>query len=377
MSRRTLWEDTALAIGLAGLGTAEVWVPFSSRQGTGSAPYTTLAVLLACAPLAFRRVAPLAAAAATFVTFPLLNQLGDVYILFYGTFVPMGVATYSVARHGRGREPVYGAALAVGLLLYIDLFVPLLQEPGEKVFHWSVFALVWLAGAGLRRHEQRARASARRAAEADDASTERARAAVTDERTRIARELHDVVAHSVSLMVVQAGAAEQVVEEDPEHVRRALAAIRSTGTEALDEMRRLVSMLRETEAALAPQPGLSKGLSHLVDETRGGNLDVTLEVAGEVRDLPAGLDLVAYRIAQEALSNVRRHAGASRVDVRLCYGADEFTIEVRDNGHGAEDLRPGHGLIGMRERAALYGGRLETVTRPGFTVRASLPVTSA
>ena len=151
MSRRTLYEDIALAVVLAGLGTAEVWVPFSSRQGTGSAPYTTLAVVLACAPLALRRVVPLAAAVATFVTFPVLNEFGDVYILFYGTFVPMGVATYSVARHGRGREPLYGAALAAGLLLYIDLFVPLLQAPGEKLFHWSVFALIWLAGSGLRR----------------------------------------------------------------------------------------------------------------------------------------------------------------------------------------------------------------------------------
>jgi signal transduction histidine kinase len=376
MGHRKLVQDAALALILGSAGVAEVWVPFSSRQGSGSASYTTLAVLVACVPLVLRRRFPLAVAAVVLLAFPLLDQLGGLYILFYGTFVPMGVAVFTIARHGRDREPWVGAGLAAAVLLYLDLFVPLLQDPGERVFHWGVFTLTWLAGAGLRRHERRAQVSARRAVEADMASAERSFAAVAEERARIARELHDVVAHSVSLMVVQAGAAELVVSEDPEQARRALEAIRCTGGDALDEMRRLVTMLRDSEADLAPQPGLSSGLTSLVEETRSGNLDVRLEVTGEVRDLPAGLDLVAYRIVQEALSNVRRHARASRVDVRLGYGADLFTIGVHDDGTGVEDLSPGHGLIGMRERAMLYGGRLETATSPGFLVRALLPVAS-
>jgi signal transduction histidine kinase len=207
--------------------------------------------------------------------------------------------------------------------------------------------------------------------------------AVIEERTRIARELHDVVAHSVSVMVVQAGAAEQVVGEDPDHVRRALATIRTTGAGVLTEMRRVVAMLRDdTELGeLQPQPGV-EGLAALVEDARGSGLDAALVIEGEQRVLPVGLDLAAYCIVQEASTNVRRHAAATQVSVVLRYGEDDLVLEVRDDGAGLSAAAPvtgGHGLIGMRERAALYGGRLETTSTDGagLTVRATLPVAPA
>ena len=177
---------------------------------------------------------------------------------------------------------------------------------------------------------------------------------------------------------MQAGAAEQVVDDDPAFARKALATIRTTGADALAEMRRLVAMLRDSEesVALAPQPGI-EALPALIADARLSGLEVSLVVEGPQRTLPVGLDFAEYRIIQEALTNVRRHATASSVDVHLRYGDDDIQIEFRDDGKGASASGvDGHGLIGMHERAELHGGRLETgsASGQGFTVRAVLPV---
>jgi signal transduction histidine kinase len=371
--RRWLAQDAALAALLVALGLAEVWVPFSSRQGHGSETLTSVGVLVAGMSVVARRGHPLVPLTVFVVANVVLHLVGPVYVLFYGQFLVLLVGLFSAARHGRGREPWLGALLGALALVYIDLAVPELGAPSERVFHWGVCTLVWLAGFGLQRHERNARESLQRAIDTEVAAAEQAMAAVVDERGRIARELHDIVAHSVSTMVVQAGAAEQAVD-DPEYVRAALASIRETGAGALAEMRRTLSLLRDSEADLAPQPGIAEGLPALVEAARTAGLEVVLEVQGAERTLPAGLDLAAYRIVQEALSNVRRHASASHARVVLSYADDAVRIEVHDDGVGSSDLRPGHGLIGMRERAALYGGHLETETAAGFTVRALLPV---
>jgi signal transduction histidine kinase len=373
--------DVGLASAVAAVGVAELWVPFTSVEGTGSRPLATITVIAVCTALVFRRAAPLPATAAVLIAWPLASAFQPVPVVFWGAFVPMVVAVFSVARHGRGREPVYGALAGAATLLFMDLRVEELQEPGEIVFHWMVFTLAWTIGRGLQVAERRAADSLRRAVDAEVAAAEQAMAAVLEERTRIARELHDVVAHSVSMMVVQAGAAEQVVGEDDEHVRRTLATIRATGTEALGEMRRVVAMLRETDeaGALAPQPGLDQ-FESLVEEARATGLDVTLRVSGTTRDLPAGLDLAAYRIVQEALTNVRRHAAASTAEVNVGYADDKLILEVIDDGVGGSPTRSsGHGLIGMRERAALYGGQVDVGPRPegGFRVYAELPLARA
>nr|WP_227412195.1 MULTISPECIES: sensor histidine kinase [unclassified Cryobacterium] len=201
--------------------------------------------------------------------------------------------------------------------------------------------------------------------------------AVADERARIARELHDIIAHSVSVMVVQAGAAEQAADDEA-IVRQALQNIRTTGTSALADMRRVVAMLRtpDDERSLEPQPGLAE-LPRLIDQACDAGLDTELRIEGEPLELPDGLDLAVYRIVQEALTNTRRHSSARSAIVTVRFTAGEVEVTVADDGIGASG-KPnshGHGLIGMRERATLYGGRLETTSEPGgFVVHAVLPV---
>lgn len=378
--------DGALAIVLAALGVTEIWLPLPSVMGEGSRVASTLVVVLICAVLAFRRRWPMVVALIALFTWPVIFTIEPLLVLFWGQLVPMAVAVFSVARHGRGREPAYGAVAGAATLLFFDLRVEELQDAGEIFFHWMVFTVVWSFGFGIRAMERKAKASMQHAIDVEVAAVERTMAALVEERTRIARELHDVVAHSVSVMVVQAGAAEQVVGEDSEYVRTALRTIRTTGTGALSEMRRVVAMLRENDETgeLAPQPGIAS-LAGLVEEARVGGLDVSLVVEGDSRPLPVGLDLAVYRIGQEALTNVRRHAGATSATVVLRYGENDVELEVRDDGAGVSSdaqIAGGHGLIGMRERAALYGGRLETVSGNavsgnGFTVRAVLPVAPA
>lgn len=378
--RGSSWFDPSLALAVAAIGLAEVWVPLESRQGSGSPVVSSVGILLAAVALTQRRRHPLASGLVVLVIPLFLWLAAPGFVLFYGEFVPMAIAVFSMARHGRGRVPIYGGVAAAATLLAVDLFVEALQGLGEVVFHWGVFATVWAFGFGLRQFELRARESTDRAIAAEVASTERAMAAVVAERTRIARELHDIVAHSVSMMVVQAGAAEQVVDDDPAFVRQALGTVRTTGTGALAEMRRLVAMLRDDDDEpdlLGPQPGLA-GLPALVEDTAASGIESTLTVHGRDRALPAGVDLAAYRIVQEALTNTRRHARADAVRVVLTYGEDALDIEVHDDGTGSGESRAdgaGHGLVGMRERAVMYGGWVDAAPLgTGFRVRAHLPL---
>ncbi len=370
--------DAAIGVALALAGTGEVLVPFGSRQGSGSVPLNVVVVVLVAAALLFRRRAPVVPVVVFGAGWATTAATGGMYLLFYGQAVPLAVAVFSVARWASGRLRLAGTLTAGACLVGVDLFTPQEQDPGELIFLWGVMSLVWLAGFGLRRYEARTAAATRRAIDAEVTATTAALQAVVDERTRIARELHDIVAHAVSSIVVQAGAAEQVALEDPAAAQRALASIRTYGADALAEMRRLVGILREddTAAALSPQPGLDT-LPDLVQDAAAGGLAVQLTIVGVERALPAGLDLTVYRIIQEALSNVRRHARAAQVHVRLAYADSHIDIEVSDDGQGATTPGAfGHGLIGMRERAALYGGHLETGSPDGhgFTVRATFPV---
>jgi signal transduction histidine kinase len=202
-----------------------------------------------------------------------------------------------------------------------------------------------------------------------------AREAVAGERARIARELHDVIAHNVSMIVVQAGAERRVVEEGATH--EVLATVEQTGRSALTEMRRLVGMLRsDADDSLAPQPGLDD-LVTLAGQVRDAGLPVELRVEGERRALPAGIELSAYRIVQEALSNALTHAGDAHAEVHVRYAQDSLELEIVDDGRApASAAGDGHGLVGMRERVALYGGRLDAGRRAGggFAVHVLLPI---
>jgi signal transduction histidine kinase len=204
-----------------------------------------------------------------------------------------------------------------------------------------------------------------------------AREAVVEERVRIARELHDVIAHHVSTMVVQAGAERRLLDADQAETREVLGTIERVGRSALGEMRRMVAVLRQGQAEdLTPQPTLSD-VPELVAQMREAGLDVELTTSGEPRELPVGLQLSAYRIVQEALTNAFKHAGSARVLVEISHTPDALGLVVRDDGQGATAAAPGagHGLVGMRERVAMYGGRIETGRQPdgGFGVRVLLP----
>lgn len=375
--------DVGLVLVLAAIGVAEIWMPFPSVIGDGSRPVTTLLVLLMTGMLVARRRWPLPTAVGVLWLWPAVFLVEPVLVLFWGQFVPMAVAVFSVARYGKNKEPWWGAGVGASTLLFFDLFVEGLQSPGEIVFHWMVFTVAWSFGWVLRGFEQRAEESTQRAIRVEVEAAEQAMAAVLEERTRIARELHDIIAHSVSVMVVQAGAAEQAVDDDPEFVRQALATVRGTGTDALAEMRRVLAVLRDSEenGPLGPQPGLA-ALPALLEDVRRAGVEATVAVDGDARPLPPGLDLAAYRIVQEALTNVRRHAKARRADVLLRYSPTEVLVEVTDDGVGRSNgsaSTGGHGLVGMRERVTLYGGELETRsgTDDGFTVRARLPLEPA
>ncbi|MFL5963224.1 MAG: sensor histidine kinase [Gaiellaceae bacterium] len=206
------------------------------------------------------------------------------------------------------------------------------------------------------------------------------REAIAEERVRIARELHDVIAHSVSVMTVQAGAAEEMLKVDPARAVEPVRAVQETGRQALFEMKRLVGMLREhdDEIGLAPQPGVGD-IERLAVQMRDAGLPVEVRVEGTARPVPIGVDLSAYRVVQEALTNALKHAGAASAVVTLRYGEHDLTVEVADEGHGRGVKPGGHGLIGMRERVGIFGGTFEAGPREGggFAVRALLPFEGA
>jgi signal transduction histidine kinase len=268
--------------------------------------------------------------------------------------------------------------------LYTAIAVSSLRGPSGLLWGGIVITGAALAGFGLRDRRQHVRQLAELAHQLELARDENARTAVAGERARIARELHDVVAHSVSVIVVQAGAAEEVLAAAPARARESLRSVQDTGRQALVELRRLLGVLRtdDSEAALAPQPGLDQ-VGALAAHVREVGVAVDLRVDGERDGIPAGVDLAAYRIVQEALTNVLKHASASHAAVRVGYRPDVIELEILDDGHGdgANGYganSTGHGLIGMRERASLYGGVVEARPRPegGFAVRARLPVRS-
>ncbi len=278
------------------------------------------------------------------------------------------------------RHLVVGAVAAAGLLTATSL---LEGAPGDLVSGLAWVAIVpvgipALAGRVLRSRNALNRRLDEQAREIERNRAEREAAAVLGERTRIARELHDVVAHDVSVMLVQAAAAKRTVPADPERARAAIAAVEETGREALGELRRLLGVLRrgDEELALAPQPSLER-IGSLVARMRATGLPVELEVAGEPVHLPPGVDAAAFRIVQEALVNVVRHAAATRALVRVDYEPEAVELVVSDDGVGGDGpIHDGRGLVNLRERVALYGGELRADRRRprGFELRARLPI---
>jgi signal transduction histidine kinase len=269
-----------------------------------------------------------------------------------------------------------GLAIVVGGAFTIAYNDPT-SAAADFVFVPVPFVIAWLAGFALRERAARAAAAEQRVAQVERERESAARLAVAEERARIARELHDIVAHAVSVMVLQAGAVRHNLPEELEEDRRALGAVEATGRTALTEMRRLLGALRRSdeEVDLAPQPGLDR-LDPLVEAVRHAGLAVRLRVDGIPGPVPRTVDLSAYRVVQEGLTNTLKHAAATSAEVVLSYRPDRLCVEVRDDGRGAPRSDGlGHGLVGIRERVKIYGGAMSAEPAPngGFILRASFP----
>jgi signal transduction histidine kinase len=297
-------------------------------------------------------------------------------------FVPLIVLTASAGYHLPRRQAFVAAGIAVLGVTAVTLSTPWLRSADYFAYNLVYLLAPWLAARGLREREDRAAAlsaALTRERAAKDAAVREVAAA---ERARIARELHDIVAHSVSVMVVQIGAGRMQVQAGTPGADAPLLAAEDVGRQALSDLRRLLGVLRADESTghapgpAAPQPGLS-GLDALVALTRATGLDVTVRVEGDPVELPAGLDLTAYRIVQEALTNTLKHSGAAHASVVLSYGPASLEIEIVDDGTQTPPADgTGHGLVGIRERVSLFGGTaaIGPAEGGGWRVRAELPL---
>jgi signal transduction histidine kinase len=334
---------------------------------------TAALALLTAGPLLFRRRAPFVApvvTAAGGVAFSLLDPAAayDTSTMF---FVQLQAA-WAAGSLLDARQAGIALAAVVVCGWTVALRAPDVERTEAIWITLPLAGVFALSAAAARRAEQVRRAEARALR-----SEEEAQAAIAEERSRITRELHDVLAHSVSVMTVQASAVRRLLTPEQEREREALLTVEETGRQALAEMRRLVGIMREENevAALAPQPGLET-LPQLVEQVRQSGLPVELTVEGTPVKLPAGVDLSAYRIVQEALTNTLKHAGPAHAWVAVRYAGEDVEIEVANDGKSENDGGGGHGLVGMRERVALCGGELESGPRPGggYKISARLPV---
>jgi signal transduction histidine kinase len=334
--------------------------------------------LLWTVPLLLRRRFPFAAPVFAFAAQAASAFLDPTLGAETTAFAALLLTFWVVGAHNERPQAIAGTAIGfacIAVVARVDERLGLEEAVSGILFGGTVSLIAY----ALRRRERRAAELEEQAARLEREREEAERAAVSGERRRIARELHDVISHSITLMTVQAGAARLLLTEDPERAWEPVLSVEETGRHALAELRRLLGILRpeEGEAALAPQPGLAR-LDDLLAQTRRGGLPVELAVAGAPRALPPGVDLTAYRIVQEALTNTRKHAGPAHAHVSLRYGVELLELEVTDDGpaptSGGDGA--GHGLVGMRERVALYGGTLEAgpQSRGGFAVRVRLPV---
>jgi signal transduction histidine kinase len=363
----------ALVVGLAVVSEIEIWV----TSVPGPKLVLVPGVLLWTLPLLWRRRFPFAAPTFAFAMQALSAFAGDEVASGVTGYAAFLLTFWAVGAHNGRHQALAGVAIGFASIAVIT-------DRDVRVDPYDMASVIVTGGAlsffayALQRRARRAGALEERADRLEREREARARAAVAEERRRIARELHDLVAHSVSVMTVQAGAARLVLEEEPRRALAPLRAVEETGRQALAEMSRLLGILRgeEDQPALVPQSSLAD-LDALLAQARASGLPVELTVEGEPAALPPGVDMAAYRIVQEALTNARRHAGPAHAHVTISYGRDALELEVADDGRGGPSGQgSGHGLVGMRERAGLYDGELEAGPRPGggYSVRARLPL---
>ncbi len=351
----------------------------------GQHPTTVLTWLLAvliCAPILTHRRFPRASVAVCLAA--VAWYATGHYVAYPG--LAIFVLNFDIALHARERVAVatlFASVVVIGVA--VDLQPDKVAILATYVESELGILVAWLTGRNLRHRRARWAELTARTERAERDREEEARRAVTEERLRIARELHDVIAHSMSVIAVQSAVGNHVIDSQPAEARQALAAIEATSRSALTEMRRLLGVLRqegEPRGSLAPAPGLAD-LASLAGQVQDAGLTVWINVDGQRGDVPPGIDLSAYRIIQEALTNVIKHGAGSAARVTISYRPDSVTVEVTDQGAGAPPpnvpaprAHPGHGIIGMRERVAVFGGEFSAGPRPdgGFLVRACFPI---
>jgi signal transduction histidine kinase len=378
---RALSERNSRAIDRAfvALLVALVIVDMSTNSQIEGPLWLNFVVLLAIAStFIWRRTHPLVTASATVGGLIVMSLWLTGPPDSFAEVVLMVSAAYAVGRHVYGRRSLY--AFGAGALAIVVLAVSF--DPNDIFFPVTFFwVLPWLAGRTIRNHTMLARELAEKAERAQHAREEGERRAIAVERSRIARELHDVLAHNLSVMVVQAAAARRVLDKNPLQAVEAASLIERTGREALAEIRQLFGPVRRGQGeALTGPPSLGR-VDELARRARAAGLRVELRVHGDPVALPAGIDLTAYRIVQEALTNSIKHARGAQARVVVTYEPNELVLSIEDDGEGPRDgyelseSGGGHGLVGMRERAALYGGMVQAGRRRGggFAVRARLP----
>jgi signal transduction histidine kinase len=347
----------------------------------------TLLLMLTAAgyslPFAWRRRHPLGTVVVVVCSVLAMTLLLADATAYFVPFVGVLLFSYGGGAYADGLRSYLALLVMASAVLTVTALSPG-HVVGDYVFPTAFAVVCWLSGRALRTRTRLTEELHEAALREEEAHERASVAAATEERRRIAREMHDVVAHSVSVMVVQAGGARRILERDPARAIAAAEQIERTGREALAEMRRLLGVLHgddDEHAARAPQPTMA-AVGGLVERAREAGLPVELEETGTRRSLPAGLDLAAFRVVQEGLTNALKHSARAETSVRVAWGERELVIEIADRGPGpaARDRAAagdgGHGLVGMRERVRLYGGELETGARPGggFEIHAKLPL---
>ena len=372
---REYWFELLVGA-LAASGIVELVI--SPGSPTTSLWFAVPAVAVLMLPLFTRRWFPFGAPAAYWILAAALSFVDGVLIPSVESLFLVGLASAALLGNLRdARRAWTGLAIVLAGIAAVVYNIPG-RTTAELILIPVEFGIAWAAGFALRMRGEQAEAAEVRAEHAERERESAARVAVAEERSRIARELHDIVAHAVSVMVLQVGAVRHKLPDSLAEDRDALKSVERAGRTALAEMRRLLAAMRSEgdEAELVPQPGLD-GLDSLLDEVGRAGLPVALHVDGNPVPLPRGIDLSAYRIVQEGLTNALKHAHASDADVIVRYRPDELEIEVRDNGQGsATSDGLGHGLIGVRERVKIYGGKMSAgkATDGGFVLSTRLPI---
>lgn len=378
--------DVALTTVLVALGQLTTWLQLDTPDAfAGDRPANAVMVLLGTLPLLWRRWAPtgVAVVSAAFLCLPPTVTPLDVTVL--GQFVPLIVVTASCGYHALAARAIAGAAFAEASMLALSLATPFLRTPTSVAFNTLILLAPWAAARGLRHREDRARRLGAALAHEQARFESRMAEAVESERAEIARDLHDIVAHGVSVMVVQVGGARMQLADDPDRAARSLLQAEEAGRQALADLRRMLGVLRSTSQPAAsttipqPRPGLDQ-LPGLVQQARDAGLDLQTSVTGDLEGLPPAIDVSAYRIVQEAVTNALKHDRSGRAWLGIGTEHGLLSITVRNSGGARHpDGSDGYGLVGIRERVSFLGGQARIGPAPsgGWQVAVEIPVAAS